>query len=423
MRKLTSENMPYLRQNSLYRGRLTGLLSVAITLILFVFFASIRPHGQLENTPMNVDSKRDRLAYVSDAGQLMLYNPDDRTQKILLDKVRKFAIARDDRVAFTRLEENDSALYVFDPSTPTLAPINVSLNSAAHNDPISWSPDGRYLAFSSYQDERDQFLYVWDGETTINIMPTNGLAAANRFYIDWSSDGRLAFTVYHVWSDSDILDEIYLWDGSITSNLSQNPKGWDGDASWSKNGQLMFFSRLNDENSIYMWDGVSFKDSFPDRSTFIRVAPEWEPKHHRWTDDGLIAFTVYTKPYFLRAKAIVLWDMESKTVVKQFSVSSDNQFSRLEEGDQVILSSQLASGLPSVYLDVENTKGQILFSTHTGEYSWSPDGYLAYCKWGNEDRKWTLSLWSAEGAWDITEISYKPVQWQQGLDTFSCNNG
>jgi hypothetical protein len=402
-------------KNLIRFGKLRIFLPIGIMLISSLSLSSIGAQDEVDNSDM--------LAYVSDEGDLILYDPRDRTGITLLDNIRGFELGRDGRVAFIRPDENDPDLYVFDPSTPALPPINITQNPDVKHFPIAWSPDGRYLAFGSYQDSDDQSLYIWDGETTTNIMPDNGLDTADIFYVDWSYDGRLVFTIQHGWSSLDIPSEIYVWDGSSTTNLSQNPEASDGAGSWSRGGQLLFGSQRDEEGGLYVWDGVSFKDGSPDVDSFIRLAPELEPTRASWTDDSLIAFTAYSEPPYGGTKAIILWDIESESVVKQFPISSENEGgSWLAEGGQVILSSHLASGAPSYYLDVENTEGQILFSTVTGELSWSADGYLAYCGL-DEGRVWLLSIWDGEESWLVAKVSYRSVQWQNGGNTFSCNNG
>jgi WD40 repeat protein len=386
----------------------------AIVGLLLIFAARVGAQTQ----PENIDHP-DMLAYVSNEDQLMLYNPRDRTETKLLNNVGTFLMGRDGRVAFIKTDETDTDLYVFDPATPHLVPINISQNPTERNYPLAWSPDGRYLAFFSYSDINDQFLYVWDGETVTNVMPDNALDTAARFYVDWNHDGWLAFTIQYGWSNLDIPAEIYLWDGNTTTNLSQNPEGWDSAGRWSRTGQLMFWSSRDGEGNIYVWDGMSFKDGSPDVGSFIRLAPELEPDSAAWTDDGFVAFTLYSDS---GAKEIILWDLEREAIVRRFPISSDKYQSWLAEGGQMVLSSHLASGIPSVYLDVENISGEILLSEHVGEFAWSPDSYLAYCGI-EESMSRLLSLWNGEETWLVAEVSYKPAQWQNGQKIFSCDNG
>jgi WD40 repeat protein len=420
MKKLLSIDILSLR-NIIKTGSFAILLLIGITLLSSLFISRISTQDEPEIEANNADNP-DMLAYVSADDHLMLYDPRDRTETTLLENVRNFVLGRDGRVAFTRIDENNRGLYVFDPSTPALDPINISQNPDEPVYPLAWSPDGRYLAFDSHTDLFNHTLYVWDGETTTNIMPDNELDTATNLYVDWSDDGRLAFLVVYGWSNLDIPPEIYIWDGDTTTNLSQNPEYWDGVGSWSPSGQLMFSSeREEGEYGIYVWDGVSFRDGSPDVDTFIRVAPELQTSYYAtWTDEGFITFTANPDS---DTREIVVWNPETQTIVRQIPVVSENEGgSWLAEGGQVILSSHLASGLPSYYLDIENTEGEILFSTHTGEYSWSADGYLAYCEYG-EDRDWVLSMWDGEETRAIATVSYKPAQWQNGGNTFSCNSG
>ncbi len=408
-------------RNSIRIGKLTILLLFGTTLILSMFLSRIDAQDELDSATNNIDNSHDRLAYVSADDDLMLYDPGDRTETKLLDNVKDFVLGQDGRIAFIKQEDPD--LYIFDPSTPAQTPINISQNPSANSYPLAWSPDGHYLAFSSREESGDNVLYVWDGETTINIMPEDRLNHADTFYTYWSYDGRLAFTIQYGWSNLDTPPETYLWDGNATTDLSQNPAGWDSAASWSRNGQLMFGSQRNDENGVYVWDGVSFKDGSPDIDSFIRIAPELKPDYATWTNDGFIGFTVYPDSSPSGMKEIVVWDLKSEAIVKEFPISSDNAWSWLAEGGQMILSSQLASGIPSYNLDVENTEGKILFNTHTGEFSWSSDGYLAYCGIDEDSRSRILSLWNGKETWVVAIVSYKPARWQRGNHTFSCNNG
>lgn len=410
-------------------GRLTVLLILGIATIVPIT-NSVNLAQSETRSASNAD-RDDKLAYVSDEGQLMLHDPRDHTDTKLLDEVGSFVIARDGRVAFTRPDEDDRSLYIFDPLTSDATTRNISPDPAQYAYPLAWSPDGHYLAFGSYYlDETDssypvsddQTLYVWDGENIIDLMPDNQLGPAAAFYINWSHDGRLAFTVRHGWSDHDIPSEIYLWDGDTIVNLSQNPDRADGAATlWSQTGQLLFASSRDEEGGIYVWDGVSFTDRSPDVDSFVRIPPEFRPSSATWTDNSLVGFTSNPDP-LTGTKNIVMWDPVTQSVVRRFPVSSENAWSSVAEGGRMILSFQLASGVPSYYLDVENLEGQILFSTRTGESSWSADGYLAFC--GIEDGiSRVLSIWDGNESWVVANVSYRPVKWQNGGAIFSCNNG
>ena len=83
------------------------------------------------------------------------------------------------------------------------------------DDPISWSPDGRTLAFSVlHWDPTNQFL---DGSLVATV-PADGSAKATRLtamtefatYPDWGADGRLVYNTYDVGN---------MHDPSLVSNL------------------------------------------------------------------------------------------------------------------------------------------------------------------------------------------------------------
>lgn len=401
---------------SLKIHNLAMTLSIGMTFILFVFapMTSAQTEAQSE-----IDD--DKLAYVSQDDQLMLYDPRTRTETKLLDNVQDFLIARNGRVAFRKLDDSDTDLYVFDPSTPNLDPVNISQNPIARHYPLAWSPDGHYLAFGLSGEDRSQSLYIWDGKTTTNIMPDDVLDPADKIYVEWSLDGRLAFELRHDWSTYDTPSEIYLWDGKKSISLSQNPIGYDSAIGWSKNGKFMFGSQRDGVRGIYIWDGVAFKDHSPDINSFIHLAPELESISVSWAGGDLIAFT---HPLSLSGeKEIMLWDLERQGIVKKFPVTSEHLMSSLAEGGQVVLSSKVASGLPSFYLDVENVEGEILFSkTHIGEYAWSSSGYLAFCDMEN-GTNWDLSIWDGKDTWAVVKITNRPAQWQNRQEKFSCSYG
>ena len=425
------------RSIGMYAPRRRWIILLTVVSISLAFLVKLVAQEPPPYPYDDANRSLDTLAYVSEDHQLILYDVQDRAETTLLQNVSSFVLSRDGRVAFTTVDENDHALYVVDPSLPATDPVVISQNPAAIHYPLSWSPDGRYVTFASFGEladyphyiwtyqgsyvanSRDQSLFVWDGEKVTNIMPEDALAAAAAFRADWSEAGRLAFLIIHGWSMGAVPNELYLWDGHSTVSVSQNPHSWDSRGRWSRDGQLLFGSQRHG-GGIYVWDGTSLKDGAPDVDTFIRLPPELEPDSVTWMDDGSVATLVSSSPS--TTKEVTVWDLESESVIRRIPVSSDNAWSSLTGDGQLILSSHLASGIPSYYLDVEDNSGNLLLSTHTGEYSWSPGGYLAYC--GIEDgHSRVLSIWDGRETRVVARVSYRPVQWQNVGDTFSCNNG
>ena len=211
----------------------TFLLLLGLSLIL----GTISPDANAQDDDFNTD----KLAYVSNEGHLMLYDPSTHIETLLIEDVSGFIIGESGRVAFSRQNNNKLDIYVFDSSTLDLISISITNDPSLYVNPLAWSQDGHYLALGAYQDRNDQSIYVWDGETTINIMPETPLGPATGFQVDWSDDRRLAFQIAHYnWSNGGLPPEIYIWDGSTSVNLSQNTEGWDSAARWSSTGQLMF---------------------------------------------------------------------------------------------------------------------------------------------------------------------------------------
>ena len=159
-----------------------------------------------------------------------------------------------------------------------------------------------------------------------------------------------------------------------------------------------------------------------DADSFAPLAPAHEAFSARWIDDRLIAFTDYSRYASDGVKEIIIWDFENESVARRIPVMSENYWSWLIDGDALIASSELASGIPSTYLDIETTNGDIVFSEHVGEYAWSADGYLAFCGI-DEGFSRILSIWDGDGTQVVAEVSYRPVRWLNGGPVFSCNNG
>jgi WD40 repeat protein len=486
-------------RNIIHARRFTILLTIAIALVLSVYFIAISSHAQT-----TADNGTDILLYkTEDDDEWRYYDPRNRTDippPILSDEITNSEFSRDGRVAFTRKDENSTELYVFDPQTPDIAPIKISQTSAEnYYERFGWSPDGHYLAFGLWRGENENYddslyvwdgeivinitsdialnnitqdpyatsyelswspdgrslafrlwrgagnydgsLYVWDGETATNIAPDDCPDFVREIDADWSSDGRLAFTIeYHEEEDSAVPSEIYVWDGNATTNLSQKPAGADWGATWSDNGQLAFMSVRDGEEGIYVWDGVSFKDGSPDSDSFIHVTRELQlpeddnPQYPRpdpiWTDEGFLGFLVIEEVAISWRRELVLWDVETQEIARQFRSPDWAGFggwNRLRNGQLVNHHWGIASGRGAINFEVRDTRGRLLLSDSVGwGWVWSPAGYLAFCDLGREDLPGlrVVSILDERG---IQIVATSPdsieVQWQSGGRTFNCWDG
>lgn len=269
------------------------------------------------------ESSADLLAYASEyygwqTNLLKLYDPDNRMSvPVATGTIGKFTFSADGRLVYSLNENDNDEIYLLDTHTANPQAINITQMPISHEFPLEWSPDGRYLAFVSNQDEKS-LIYVWDGETTFNITPELMPDIAESYTTDWSYDGRLAITVSFGYSAQDLPSEIYLWDGLTTTNLSQNPNGADYWPVWSLDGRVAYFSDKEKEYDIFIWDGVSLKDNSPDVKTIID-----DPSVHigystypSWTPDGYLAFTSQIAPD--TETQIYFWDGQTATNIREY---------------------------------------------------------------------------------------------------------
>ncbi|MEM9953391.1 MAG: hypothetical protein AAF846_17420 [Chloroflexota bacterium] len=367
---------------------------------------------------MTLDDSHDTLAYVTRDGRLSLYDPVTHTETLLLTDVEYFSLSPAGRVAYKSLSDN--SLYVYDPSRPNHESLRINPDVDVSFKPLAWSPDGQYLAFSSYEDREQINLFVWDGDTVSNITPEDLLGTVRRFFVDWSYDGRLAFTIRY--DRGNIPYEIYLWHGNDTVSLSQNPDESDSMASWystgwSNSGQFMFLSQQDDIWQLYIWDGESVSNGSPDADTFTHILLNIEFNimsfNPVWVDDFTVGISLGYPP----DSEIVLWDTELNTVTERLPLAQASSW--LDKDNEVIIYSGLASGLPSIFLDVTTLDGEILFSDVVMNFLWSSRGYLAYCGF-DEDRNTILFVWDGQESRVVSQDYRISVQWQSDPDQFGC---
>jgi dipeptidyl aminopeptidase/acylaminoacyl peptidase len=303
------------------------------------------------------------------------------------------------------MNEGNSEIYVLDAKSQDRLPINISKDINQNGFPIAWSPDGQYLAFESFQDEDDKLIYVWDGETAINITPNDMRDEAESYWTFWSFDGRLAFTVG--FGDSP-RSEIYLWDGDATTSLSLNPTGYISFPTWSAEGKLafQFLSAQDREYNILIWDGISFTNVAPELTAYYSFPT--------WTNEGLLAF-VTTPPEESHAQ-VVVWDGQTAINISQ-NPGLHNGSPRWRADGHWAFSTFFSSEQLLYVRDAEN---RTIFTTE-GEYAvWSSDGNLTFCQRSNPG--WTLSIWDGHQIIEIAHGYEIRARWQSGSGVL-CSSG
>jgi Tol biopolymer transport system component len=356
---------------------------------------------------------------------VMLYDPrnDVSTSVIETTGFRQiflqitFSINGD--VAYARTVDDHAEIYISNLLAPSKSPRIIRVNPKANEYPVSWSRDGRYLAFSSHTDDAAK-LYIWDGNNAIDITleSDNVMRNFNAGAFAWSLDGRLAFTEWYDqgFPEKGDSSEIYLWDGNSTTSLSQNPTGRDEAPTWSADGRIAFLSARNGEYDIFIWDGVSLKNGSPDIDTYVNVSPELTNynSYPAWTNDGGIAFGTNG----LRYRYVQIYKWYGKTLTNL------SQNPELHNGSQTwgidgrwAFSTYFSS---QQLVQVRDADNRTLYSDQGQWPRWSADGYLIFCRYSYGD--WSLLIWDGQQTREITRGQEIWAQWQSGA-TVTCSSG
>ena len=196
------------------------------------------------------------------------------------------AWSSDGKIAFTNQVNGKWEIFVLSPNQR----IPVQLTDwGADSWSLSWSPDGKYLAFVTNKDLMDEIYVIpAEGGEPLNIsrQPT-----ANDFSPVWSPDGQSILFVSDREEGGN--QDIYIMkaDGSGVTRLTTD-QARDTSPSWSPDGkQIAFVSDREQNFEVYVMDapqGIMAKPGEPTRLTRT-PAYEWSPV---WSPDGKwIAFT------------------------------------------------------------------------------------------------------------------------------------
>jgi TolB protein len=160
------------------------------------------------------------------------------------------------QIAFEAYQNGDWDVYLLDVSHS----LTTDLTSAypdAWNRNAAWSPDGRWLAYTTVVGLDNSDIFVQQIQCPTLFQPcadstnlTNQIG--NDYAPSWSPDGRqMAFI-----SERDYNREVYLMDsdGGNGRNLSQHPDA-DIEPVWSPDGtQIAFVSERDGSNQVYVTD-------------------------------------------------------------------------------------------------------------------------------------------------------------------------
>ncbi len=267
---------------------LTIILTIVITVVLSGLLIMLASQSNImPSAPMIIPEREaEKLIYVSDDNQLISYNPQTRVGELILEDVRDFRYSPDRRIAYTKLSEKN--VYIYDPKTPDIEPIQITQNSEFNHYIQGWSPDGQYLAFQSGIDHDNDLLYIWDGDTTIKITPDDGVGVPAQ--VTWSSDNKLAFSLINNIT-ARIPSAFYVWDDYTTIKIMQNNTQLQSSlSSWSPDGQYLlitFYKGLSNPDSFYIWDGQRIIDITPSEELGLMDGIQTY-----WSNDGQLAIMI-----------------------------------------------------------------------------------------------------------------------------------
>lgn len=186
------------------------------------------------------------------------------------------------RLAFsfvkTSPNQGDLEVYTIAADGTDLKPLAVTMNTLSHEESPGWSPEGRFVAFTSTRDG-NQELYAAGADGSQPRRLTNHPAIDA--HPAWSPDGkRIAFATGQ-WGDFELAT--VEPDGSNPTRLTHS-RGLDDYPAWSPDGRRIAFTTNRDANfEIYLIDADGGNERNISRSSAIDHFPAWSP-------DGRLSF-------------------------------------------------------------------------------------------------------------------------------------
>ncbi|MCA9882107.1 MAG: hypothetical protein KC708_04030 [Anaerolineae bacterium] len=366
----------------------------------------------------DIEATRDYIIYNEDR-TLVRYDPVMGERRVILDALESnwstFEVNLDGLVAYADSTDGDAEIYVVDSSLENPIPQLLVERRSTHDRPVGWSRDGRYLAFASElvgNEDDHVWLYVWDGEQSINITPHDLPLVALSYEVTWSYDGRLAFILYEG-VDVTLWDtEIYVWDGQKTIGVSRNLERFDRFPEWSIDGQLMFKS----DNDILIWDGQSTQYGSADRDTFIHFLPdiaEWYSTAD-WSSNNGITFILNSAEY--NGAQVHLWDANTVTNLVQIPDFNSTNV-RWNSNDQYAFWSSVPPYGSNLYVK-DLDQNTLLHEPGGTQAAWGANNVLMYCTYG-----WHLTVWNGNETQVVSSGDPIIATWQKTGQHISCFSG
>lgn len=344
-----------------------------------------------------------------DAGHLVMYEPakDDHTPILPEWIVRVPILNGKGGLAFSSSREGNSEIYILKYPFADDTPLNITNDAFSEDSPLSWSPDGRYLAFESAR-SNGKTLMIWDGKKALPIYQYEKQVS----YLDWDSNNRLAFEAGS--------DGVFVWDGRETTLISSD----GGNPTWSIDGRLAFSSYRDGKFDIYIWNGISAINDRPNINSYVNVATHLTDGYSSpfWTSTDSLMFGV--NEWHDGHQQYYEWDGQDLTKLC-YTTKPESSTQNWEMITYWSFLTDCSTDIPSYIRDKDNQLLLIRNDVPSPYYprAWSSSGLLLLCVWDNPTlSEFTLSVWNGT---EVVNIAHGPVisaVWRNGNYLF-CTNG
>ncbi len=304
-------------------------------------------------------------------------------------------------MAFSLISNRQTEVQVFDVWSSVKNPVSV------FTDPnimeflqFSWIPDGRYLAFVGRDHVGNSRLYVWDGESTRSLHSLEFDIDSGSVF--WSVDNQLAFSLrlQGLREEQPWPNDIYLWDGHQTINLSQTPDREERVISWSRGGHLAYTSRVTHSDSpvvVMVWDGINFIQISPDFVNLywigwnndnemtlsgVRQLSDTQMQMYRWDGEQVINITPNPGEKYIYQ----IWSPDGRWAVGLIH-------------DRAIWADEL---------EMRDANNHLLLKMPSPRYPiWTEGGSLLFCQ--IQPQGWVLQQWDGKNVRPVTQNTISRV--------------
>lgn len=290
----------------------------------------------------------------------------------------------------------------------------IFLEDYSDTDP-AWSPDGKYIAFSSNRDgDYDIYIMEADGSNLFNATADPSPLLTSILYMikksgdrwpSWSPDGSKI--VFSSAQDNIMMQSIELnifsmkVEGTEVINLTDT-LDVDGIPDWAPDGnQIVFVSDRDPDTNIYLMDS--------DGTNVIQLTDiECDNDFPKWSPDGnRIAFESNRDGNH----DIYLMNNDGSEIIRLTSESSeDQQPSWSPRGDQIAFSSDRDGDYEIYIMDADGSNITQVTNNEINDLdpAWSPDGNKIAFR-SNLDEGWRINIIDVDGS-NLLQLTGGPVE-------------